>query len=159
MFNEKPPRPLPYKYPSTAAFKEARLKWLINYHLHWKDVEDADDRYTYIAFYLDCEDPETLICPYCQTPLLRGIDVLRTMGDEWADMFTRMYGTAWADEEETLYTDGTQMDIRLSTFVCPWVRVNYKTFVATLRPGDQGVFWHSASDKCSMALGGGVSED
>lgn len=153
MFNKKPPRPVPYKFDSTQAFKVAKLKWLINYHLHWKDVEDADDRYTYIAFYLDCEDPSSLICPYCQTPLVKGADLIKTMSVTWCAEFCKVYGTSWMHEEETLYSNGTQVDIRLSTFVCPWVRQDFTTFVAALRPGDQGVFWHSASDKCSMALG------
>lgn len=160
MFNEKPPRPLPYKYPTTGEWRLAKLEWVLNHHLTWEDVEDPFDRFEYIVFYLDPTDPTSLICPCCQTPLMAGSELFRRMPSDWLVEFCNYYGDKWfyTEEEKLDGYDPSELrhdDERLTSYwICPMIRHNHKTFVASLRRGDIGIALPFMYDECSIGIGG-----
>ena len=161
MFNEKPPRPVPYKYPSTGEWRLAKLRWILDHHLTWEDVEDPFDRFEYIVFYMDSEDPASLICPCCQTPLMLGAELFEMMPADWVVEFCRVYGDKWfyTEEEKRSGHAPAEFDFGEETsksyWICPMVKHNYKTFVASLRRGDiNGLPLSFKYDECSIGIGG-----
>lgn len=116
MSKDKPPRPVDH---------DEVLRWLMDWHDTLDEVEDLEDKRSWIIGKMRFDDKSTHICPGCRTRLISDDELIMYHQD--VDMlaeFIAYHGTSWFRDDVGSY--------QVLNLFCPWINEDMTTFKVRL---------------------------